>query len=309
MKALRIGGYGGSEALEIVDVARPNPGSSDVLVEVHAASVNPIDWKIREGHMKAFVDIPMPHIMGRDVSGVVVDMGEDVESLSVGDAVFGSAAADRDGTHAEFVAIDSTLLAKKPDRIDHVDMASLPIAALSAYAGLVTYGNLAEGEKVLIHAGAGGVGVIAVQIAKQIGATVVTTASESNAEYVRDLGADIVIDYRSTDFTKAVSDYDLVFDTMGGDIHLGSYAVLAPGGRMTYLNADPIPDEIPRDDVTVSNAPVSYDTASLERIAELVDSGAIKPQVSAVVPLAEAISAYDLSQTGHVRGKVVLRVR
>lgn len=309
MKALRIGGYGGSEALEIVDVARPNPGSSDVLVEVHAASVNPIDWKIREGHMKAFVDIPMPHIMGRDVSGVVVDMGEDVESLSVGDAVFGSAAADRDGTHAEFVAIDSTLLAKKPDRIDHVDMASLPIAALSAYAGLVTHGNLAEGEKVLIHAGAGGVGVIAVQIAKQIGATVVTTASESNAEYVRDLGADIVIDYRSTDFTKAVSDYDLVFDTMGGDIHLGSYAVLAPGGRMTYLNADPIPDEIPRDDVTVSNAPVSYDTASLERIAELVDSGAIKPQVSAVVPLAEAISAYDLSQTGHVRGKVVLRVR
>lgn len=309
MKALRIGGYGGSEALEIMDVARPNPGSSDVLVEVHAASVNPIDWKIREGHMKAFVDIPMPHIMGRDVSGVVVDMGEDVESLSVGDAVFGSAAADRDGTHAEFVAIDSTLLAKKPDRIDHVDMASLPIAALSAYAGLVTYGNLAEGEKVLIHAGAGGVGVIAVQIAKQIGATVVTTASESNAEYVRDLGADIVIDYRSTDFTKAVSDYDLVFDTMGGDIHLGSYAVLAPGGRMTYLNADPIPDEIPRDDVTVSNAPVSYDTASLERIAELVDSGAIKPQVSAVVPLAEAISAYDLSQTGHVRGKVVLRVR
>ena len=161
----------------------------------------------------------------------------------------------------------------------------------------------------MIHAGAGGVGVIAVQLAKQIGATVVTTASESNAEYVRDLGADIVIDYRSTDFTKAVSDYDLVFDTMGGDIHLGSYAVLAPGGRMTYLNADPIPDEIPRDDVTVSNAPVSYDTASLERIAELVDSGAIKPQVSAVVPLAEAISAYDLSQTGHVRGKVVLRVR
>lgn len=309
MKALRIGGYGGSEALEIMDVARPNPGSSDVLVEVHAASVNPIDWKIREGHMKAFVDIPMPHIMGRDVSGVVVDMGEDVESLSVGDAVFGSAAADRDGTHAEFVAIDSTLLAKKPNRIDHVDMASLPIAALSAYAGLVTHGNLAEGEKVLIHAGAGGVGVIAIQLAKDIGATVVTTASESNAEYVRDLGADIVIDYRSTDFTKAVSDYDLVFDTMGGDIHLGSYAVLAPGGRMTYLNADPIPDEIPRDDVTVSNAPVSYDTASLERIAELVDSGAIKPQVSAVVPLAEAISAYDLSQTGHVRGKVVLRVR
>jgi len=201
------------------------------------------------------------------------------------------------------------MLARKPDRIDHVDMASLPIAALSAYAGLVTHGNLAEGEKVLIHAGAGGVGVIAIQLAKHIGATVATTASESNADYVHELGADVAIDYRSMDFAQALSDYDLVFDTMGGDVHLRSYAVLAPGGRMTYLNADPIPDDKPRDDVTVSNASVSYDTASLERIAELVDSGAIKPQVSAVVPLAEAVSAYGLSQTGHLRGKVVLRVR
>ena len=309
MKALRIDGYGGSEALEIVDVARPAIGSSDVLVEVHAASVNPIDWKIREGYMKSFVEIPMPHIMGRDVSGVVVDKGEDVNILSVGDAVFGSATADRDGTHAEYVAIKPTLLAIKPDWIDHVDMASLPIASLSAYAGLVTHGNLVEGEKVLIHAGAGGVGVIALQLAKQIGATVATTASESNAGYVRELGADIVIDYRSTDFTKVVSNYDLVFDTLGGDVHLESYAVLAPGGRMTYLNAGPIPDEVPRDDVTVVNALVNYDTKPLARIAELVDSGAIKPQVSAVVPLAEAISAYNLSQTGHVRGKVVLRIR
>ncbi len=309
MKALRIDRYGGSEVLEIVDVARPDPGPGEALVEVHAASINPIDWKIREGYMKAFVDIPMPHVMGRDVSGVVADLGEDVESLSVGDAVFGTAAASRDGTHAEFVTIDAAMLARKPDRIDHVDMASLPISALSAYAGLVTYGNLAEGQKVLIHAGAGGVGVIALQLAKHIGATVATTASESNADYVHELGADVAIDYRSTDFAHALSDYDLVFDTMGGDIHLRSYAVLAPGGRMTYLNADPIPDDKPRDDVTVSNASVSYDTASLERIAELVDSGAITPQVSAVVPLAEAVSAYDLSQTGHLRGKVVLGIR
>ena len=309
MKALRIDDYGGREALQIVDIARPDPGPGEALVEVHAASVNPVDWKIRDGYMKAFVDIPMPHVLGRDVSGVVADLGDDVEGLSVGDAVFGTAAANRDGTHAEFVAIDAAMLARKPDRIDHVEMASLPIAALSAYAGLVTHGNLAEGEKVLIHAGAGGVGVIAIQLAKHIGAIVATTAGESNAEYVRELGADVVIDYRSTDFTRAPGNYDLVFDTMGGEIHLRSYAVLAPGGRMTYLNADPIPDQRPRDDVAVSNASVSYDTASLERIAELVDSGAIRPQVSAVVPLSEAVSAYDLSQTGHLRGKVVLRVR
>jgi NADPH:quinone reductase-like Zn-dependent oxidoreductase len=309
MKALRISGYGGRDALEIVDVPRPDPGPGDVLVEVHAASVNPIDWKIREGYMKSFVDIPMPHVMGRDVSGVVFAVGDGVESLSAGDAVYGSATATRDGTHAEYVAIPATMLARKPKRIDHVEAASLPISALSAYAGLVTHGNLAAGEKVLIHAGAGGVGVIAIQLAKHIGATVATTASASNAEYVRELGADIAIDYRTTDFAQAPGDYDLVFDTMGGEIHLRSYAVLASGGRMTYLNADPIPEEKPRDDVTVLNASVAYDTASLERLAELVDDGAIEPRVSAVVPLAEAVSAYDLSQTGHVRGKVVIRAR
>lgn len=309
MKALRIGGYGGSEALEIVDVARPDPGPGDVLVEVHAASVNPIDWKIREGHMKAFMDIPMPHVMGRDVSGVVAAVGDEVASLAAGDEVYGSAAANRDGTHAEYVAIDAAMLARKPERIDHVDAASLPISALSAYAGLVTHGDLAKGEKVLIHAGAGGVGVIAIQLAKHLGATVATTASASNTDYVRELGADIAIDYRTMDFSEQLSGYDLVFDTMGGDVHLRSFAVLAPGGRMTYLIADPLPERKPRDDVTVSAARVAYDTAALERIAELVDGGAITPRVSTIVPLAEAVSAYDLSQTGHVRGKVVIRVR
>ena len=309
MKALRIDDYGGREALRIVDMVRPEPGPGEALIEVHAAGVNPVDWKIREGYMKAFLDIPMPHVLGRDVSGVVADLGDGVTALSAGDAVFGTATANRDGTHAEFVAIDTGLLARKPNRIDHVETASLPIAALSAYAGLITHGNLAKGEKILIHAGAGGVGVIAIQLAKHIGAMVATTAGEANAEYVRELGADVVIDYRSTDFSEVLSDYDLVFDTMGGEIHVRSYAVLAPGGRMTCLNADPIPGDKPRDDVTVFNAPVAYDTASLERIAELIDKGAIRPQVSAVVPLSEAVSAYDLSQTGHLRGKVVLRMR
>ena len=299
----------GSEALEIVDVARPDAGPGDVVIEVHAASVNPIDWKIREGYMKAFVDIPMPHVMGRDVSGVVAAVGSDVASLAAGDEVYGSAAANRDGTHAEYVAIDAAMVARKPQRIDHVEAASLPISALSAHAGLVTHGNLAKGEKVLIHAGAGGVGVIAIQLAKHIGAVVATTASASNAEFVAELGADIAIDYRTTDFTDQLSEVDLVFDTMGGEVHLRSFAVLASGGRMTYLNADPLPDDKPRDDVTVSAAPLAYDTAALDRIAELVDSGAIAPRVSAIVPLAEAVSAYDLSQTGHVRGKVVIRVR
>ena len=179
MKALRIRDYGGPDALEIVDVPRPDPGPNDVVIEVHAASVNPIDWKIREGFMKAFMEIPMPHVMGRDVSGVVAEAGNEVEGLAVGDAVFGSAAANRDGTHAEYVAIDAGMVARKPARADHVEAASLPISALSAFAGLVTFGNLSDGETVLIHAGAGGVGVIAIQIAKHLGATVAATASEA----------------------------------------------------------------------------------------------------------------------------------
>ncbi len=309
MKALRIRDYGGPDALEIIDVPRPDPGPNDVVIEVHAASVNPIDWKIREGFMKAFMEIPMPHVMGRDVSGVVAEAGTAVEGLAVGDAVFGSAAANRDGTHAEYVAIDAGMVARKPARADHVEAASLPISALSAYAGLVTFGNLSDGETVLIHAGAGGVGVIAIQMAKHLGATVAATASEANIAYIKELGADTAIDYRTTDFAEVLSDVDLVFDTMGGDVHLRSYGVLAPGGRMTYINAAPIPDEKPRDDVTVANAPVAYDTSALESLAAMVDSGAVKPQVSTVMPLDEAVAAYDLSQTGHVRGKIVLRMR
>jgi NADPH:quinone reductase-like Zn-dependent oxidoreductase len=201
------------------------------------------------------------------------------------------------------------MVARKPARADHVEAASLPISALSAYAGLVTFGNLSDGETVLIHAGAGGVGVIAIQMAKHLGATVAATASEANLEYIKELGADTAIDYRTTDFAEMLSDVDLVFDTMGGDVHLRSYGVLAPGGRMTYINAAPIPDEKPRDDVTVANAAVAYDTGALESLAAMVDSGAVKPQVSTVMPLDEAVAAYDLSQTGHVRGKIVLRMR
>ena len=292
---------------QLMDMPDPIAGPGEIVVDIHAASVNGVDWKVRSGRSGPVSGFP--YILGRDFSGIVSGLGEGVGDFAIGDAVFAVCGVGQEGAYAQKIAIDASIVAKKPQSLSHVEAASLALAGLTALVSVEDTLQLQAGETILIQGGAGGVAAFAIELAKHIGATVATTASETNAEYVQELGADVVIDYRSADFTQALSNYDLVFDTMGGEVHLHSYAVLAPGGRMTYLNADPIPDHRPRDDVTVSNASVSYDTASLERIAELVDSGAIRPQVSAVVPLSEAVSAYDLSQTGHLRGKVVLRVR
>ncbi len=309
MKAVLINGYGGPEVLELRDVATPEPGPGELLVEIHAAGVNPLDWKIREGMMKARLDFPMPHVMGRDVSGVITALGDEVTGFSVGDAIYGIGNAMSDGTQAEFAAVPAATVALKPGNIDHVAAASLPIAGLSALSGLVEYGELAAGQKVLIHAAAGGVGCIAVQLAKHLGATVFATASAANADYVQGLGADHVIDYRQGDFAAGLNDIDLVFEVMGGDVHRRSYGVLRQGGRMTWLNADPLEADPSRGDVDVRAAPVTYSTASLDRMTLYVESGAIIPQVEVVMPLDDAPDAYALSQTGHVRGKIVLKVR
>ena len=309
MKALRISGYGGSEVMDYGDAPDPEPGAGEVVVAVHAAGVNPVDWKIRQGFLKGAFGLDFPSIPGRDLSGVVAALGSGVDGLAVGDEVYGTAEAARDGSHAEYVAVNAGSLAAKPRTIDHVEAASLPIAGLSAWTGLVAAGKLADGEQVLIHAGAGGVGSLAIQLARHLGATVATTAGAANDRYVRDLGADVVIDYRSEDFTDILSNCDLVLDTMGGAIHRRSFEVLRTGGRMTFLSAAPIEGDPPRDDVTVERAMVRYTTANFETLAALVDDGAIRPQVSETIPLAEGRRAYETVETGHVRGKIVLTMR
>lgn len=309
MKAIRYDRYGGVDTLEYADMRAPEPRANDVVIEVHAASINPLDWKIRNGEMRSMFDLDLPHVPGRDVSGIIVAMGEAVTGFTVGDAVYGVGDTLRDGTHAEYAAVDTGTVARKPGNIDHIEAASLPICGISAIAGLENTGRLEAGEKVLIHAGAGGVGGIAVQLARHIGATVAATAGAANADYVRALGADVVVDYHANDFAAELSGYDLVFDTMGGDVHRRSFDVLKPGGRIAFLIAEPITGDAPRDDVTVERAAVTYETARLDRLAALVESGAIVPQVGEVVPLAEAARTYGLSETGHARGKIVLRVR
>jgi NADPH:quinone reductase-like Zn-dependent oxidoreductase len=307
MRAARIARFG-ADALELVEMPTPRPRATDVLVAVYAAGVNPIDWKIADGVLSRQFDLPLPHVLGRDFSGVVAAAGENADGFRVGDEVYGTGATMRDGSHAEYLAVDAATIARKPEGLTHVEAAALPLAGLSAIAGLIAVADVRAGQKVLIHAGAGGVGGLAIQIAKHLGAQVAATASSGNLDYVRGLGAEVAVDYAREDFAAKLRDYDAVLDTMGGEVHRRSFAVLKPGGVLAYLNAAPIAPP-PRDDVAVKLAVVRYEAATLERLTAFVESGAVRPQVGETLPLAEVRRAYDISRTGHIRGKIVLKVR
>ncbi len=306
MKALTLNGYDGLASLKIADVAVPDLRPRDVLIAVRAASVNPVDTKIAQGYARGRMELAFPHVLGRDCAGVVEQLGGAVTEFKIGDEVYGAGDQTRWGTHAEKVAIDTGTVARKPLSVNFIESAALPIAALSAYAGIVTVGQVKPGDKVLIHAGAGGVGSFAIQLAKHRGATVATTASKHNLDFVRSLGADLVIDYRSDDFAEKISGYDLVFDLMGGDVRYRSFDVLKPGGAIVHISVPPMTQPPPRADVTVKPAPVSYAANLLDEITALVDSGVLKPPVSEVFPLSDAVKAYEHVMTGHARGKIVL---
>jgi NADPH:quinone reductase-like Zn-dependent oxidoreductase len=273
-------------------------------VDIHAASLNPADWKVREGHYGTNVQMPFPHILGRDFSGVVREAGPGAGEFSEGDAVFGVLDQGQEGTYAEALAIKADLVAIKPSTLSHTEAAALAMIGLTALVALEDTARLKSGETILIHGGAGGVGGFAVQYAKHIGARVLVTASARNHDYVRHLGADEAIDYSTQDFTEAVPECDVVFDTIGGEVHARSFSVLKPGGRLVHVAAGPKGFEPPRSDVTVIRPNVARD-----RIIELVESGGVKPPEITQIPLAEAAAAQEISKTGHVRGKIVLVVR
>ncbi len=302
-------GYGGAEVLHYRDAPDPAAGADEVVVEVHAASINPADWKVREGLRRDAVELSFPHILGRDFSGVVREVGPGVEDLSPGDAVFAVTDRSHEGAYAEAVAIKAALVAKKPAALGHAEAAALALTGLTALVSLADTAALKSGETALIHGGAGGVGSFAVQFAKHLGARVLATASAGNHDYVRGLGADEAIDYSNRDFAEAVPACDVVFDTVGGDVHRRSYAVLRPGGRLVHIVSLPAGFEPPRDDVTVLRPDVQRDRQHLEWIVELVESGAVRPPAIKRMALAEAAAAHELSKAGHVRGKIVLVVR
>lgn len=305
MKAILIKDYGGPEQFALDDVADPDGGPGDIVVDIAAASLNPIDWKMRSGLVRKFFQFGFPHVVGRDFSGVVHSVGAEVEGFNPGDPVFGIADVTRWGSHAEAIAVDQGMVAAKPKAIGHEAMAALGISALTALAALEETAPVGSGDRILIHAGAGGVGHLAIQYAKHRGAQVLATARNSNHEFVRALGADEAIDYTTTDFVEAAAGCDMVFDTMGGEVHRRSLEALAPGGVLVYIVAEPLPEGAGRPDVTVLNAPVRGERASIERVAALAAEGVLKPAVEAKYPLSDFAEAFARLETGHSRGKIV----
>ncbi len=309
MKAVRFHSYGPPEVLALEDVERPTPAADEVLVRVHAAGVNPLDWKVRGGYVRDWLHHRLPLIPGWDVSGVVEAVGAKVTDFKIGEAVYGMLDFGRDGAYAEYVAAPAQHLARKPASLDHVQAAAVPLAALTAWQALFDSAGLAKGQTVLIHGAAGGVGHFAVQFARWAGARVIGTASASHESFLQELGAERVLDYRTTRFEEAAGDVDVVLDTIGGDTQQRSWKVLKRGGILVAtlgISSPGAPDEHGVRGVGILVHP---DPSQLTRIGKLIDSGNLKPVINVVLPLAEAGRAHEMSQTGHGRGKIVLKVR
>jgi NADPH:quinone reductase-like Zn-dependent oxidoreductase len=311
MRAARINGYGGQDVMKTVDDApKPVAGPGQVLVEVQAAGVNPFDVKLGSGMYKNGIPLEFPAVLGGDVAGTVAEVGEDAAGFEVGQAVYGMAnAAGGQGSFAEFTTVKAEQLAAKPASVEFVEAAALPLAAVSAYQALADHMNLKTGQKILIHGGAGGIGSLAIQIAKDIGAYVATTASADDTDFVKSLGADEVIDYQTQDFSTLLKDYDAVFDTVGGETNTKSYTILKKGGALVSM-VQPADEALAKQyDVKYTQQSSKATAERLAKIAELVDSGKLKAEVDKVFPLDQAAEALEYLKTGHPRGKVVIQVK
>ncbi|QLE75455.1 NADP-dependent oxidoreductase [Streptomyces rectiverticillatus] len=307
MRAVVQKSFGGPEVLEVVETERPTPLGGEVLVRVHASGVNPVDVAVRSGAYPLLGEPPFG--VGWDISGVVEEAGPGAR-FKPGDEVFGMPFFPRAATgYAEYVAVPSRQVARKPAALDHVHAAALPLAALTAWQGLVDAARITEGQRVLIHRAAGGVGHFAVQIAKARGAHVIAMASAPKHDFVRGLGADEVIDYRTTDFTEAVKDADVVFDSSSEGVR--SLAVLRPGGTLVSImehGNQELAAQVEAAGRNFAGISVEPDYASLEAIAALVDAGRIRPHVAGTFPLAEAAAAHEAVGSGRTQGKIVLTV-
>lgn len=307
MKAAFFEQHGGPEVMKFGELPDPVAAPNEVLVDIHAASVNGADWKVRTGRNAQITDFP--YVLGRDFSGIVAEVGDEVDDLNVGDAVFGVCDVGQEAAYAEKIAIKAGIVARKPERFSHVDMAALALIGLTAVVSIEDTLKLKAGEKILIHGGAGGVAGFAIGLAKHIGAHVVTTASAANHDYVQGLGADEIIDYNAVDFTQVVSGCDAVFDTVGGDVAQRSFGVLGRGGRAAFIASGAKAPEPPRDDIQSLRPRVGRDRPHLERIAELLEAGAVSVPEITLFSLAEAAQAQTVSEARHLRGKLVFKVR
>lgn len=306
MKAAIIRDY--DTEIEIADIDLPELKDDSVLIAVHAASLNPIDYILQSGAMKEMIPLKFPHIMGFDVSGEITEVGKTVTDFKVGDAVFARANQQDAGAIAQTARLKATELALKPENISHQEAASVPLAGLTAWQALISKANLKSGDKVLIHAGSGGVGTLAIQIAKHFGAHVATTCSARNADLVRNLGANVVIDYKTEAFDEVLSDYDIVFDMMGGETLNRSFKVLKQGGTLVSIKGQDTENLASEYGVRFEWFFMEPDGAMLADLGALIKDGAVKPVIDSVYPMDETAKAYEALKDGHAVGKIVIAV-
>ncbi|MFP3368678.1 MULTISPECIES: NADP-dependent oxidoreductase [unclassified Pseudomonas] len=309
MKAIRFHHYGGPDLLVLDDVPAPNLCAGEVLVRIQAAGVNPADYKFRAGWFKDFVNLTLPFIPGADFSGTVERVGPGVQGFKPGDEVFGMRDVQVGGSYAQYIAVRSDAIALKPRRLSHTQAAGVPLAALTAWSALFDHAELKRGQRVLIHAASGGVGVFAVQLAKLAGTEVIATTSTDNVELVRSLGADQVIDYRIADFASTVKDIDIVLDTLGGETQVKSMEVLRTDGLIVTLQPPGIEAMLAKQlKVRTALVEVAANGKRIAKLASLLDDGVLTPIIDQVLPLAQAGQAHVRSESGRARGKIVLTV-
>jgi NADPH:quinone reductase-like Zn-dependent oxidoreductase len=310
MQAVRMHEYGGAEVLRHEDAPRPDPGPGEVLVRVHGAGLNPIDWKVRAGFLRKYIPHSLPLVPGWDVSGTVEWPGPKVGRVQHGDEVYTRLDVRRDGAYAEYVAVPSQDLARKPRTIDHLHAAAVPLAGLTAWQALFDAGHaqLAEGQTLLVHGGAGGVGHFAVQLGKWRGARVIATGSTGNEGFLRELGADLFIDHTRDRFEDIARDVDVVLDTVGGETLQRSWGVVRAGGALVSTVERPSAEEAERRGVRAGLISTQTNVDHLNELGALIDAAKVRPVVSRILPLGQARKAHETLEAGHVRGKLVLDV-
>ncbi|HEX5456680.1 MAG TPA: NADP-dependent oxidoreductase [Candidatus Saccharimonadales bacterium] len=311
MKAAQINGYGDPSVMQINEMEIPELKPKKVLVEVYASSLNPFDTTVRKGFVKETMPLKFPATLGGDIAGVIAELGEAVDGFSKGDKIYGQASvvAGNSGAFAEFAATSAKQIARMPKNLDFNQAASLPLVGVSALQAISEHINLVSGQKIFIHGGAGGIGTIAIQIAKHLGAYVATTATADGMDLVKSLGADQIIDYKSEDFSKVLSGFDAVFDTVGGSDFNKSFDVVKKGGVAVSMIAQP--DEIKAEElgITAIMQATKVNTEKLNRLTELVENGAVTPQVSKVFQLDNIKEAFEARENGLTRAKIVIAIK
>jgi alcohol dehydrogenase len=311
MKAAQINSYGDASVIQINEIEKPTVSEGKVLVEVYATSLNPFDTSVRAGYLKEMIPLQLPVTLGGDIAGVVSEVGVGVTNVSVGDKIYGQAniVAGNSGAFAEFAATSAGQVAKMPDNLDFQQAASLPLVGVSALQALKKHIGLQAGQKIFIHGGAGGIGTMAIQIAKHIGAYVVTTATGEGARLVKELGADEVIDYKEQDFMEVLHDLDAVFDTVGGDDFTRSFGVLKRGGIAVSMIAAVDEAKATEYGVVAVRQSTQVTSEQLDQLRTLVESGAVVPQIDKIFPLTHIVQAFESKENGTVNGKIVIQIR